>query len=140
MKARRYNAGKLKWSLVSWKALAPLVKVLMYGAHKYSVWESTADGSKFTGVDITPEGAQTLINNKEIKLVSSGANNWKSGMPVTEVWESLQRHLHAWIEGEDNDDESGLSHLGHAMCNLMFLSWIMIFKRETFDDRGKEDE
>ena len=28
----------------------------------------------------------------------------------------------AWQRGEDNDPESGLPHLGHAMCNLVMLS------------------
>lgn len=35
-KADRYNKGKLKWSLVHWGSLAPMVEVLMFGAEKYS--------------------------------------------------------------------------------------------------------
>ena len=35
-KALRYNDGKLKWSLVNWKSLEPLVKVLEMGAKKYA--------------------------------------------------------------------------------------------------------
>jgi hypothetical protein len=34
--AQRYNEGKPKWSLVHFKSLEPLVKVLMYGENKYS--------------------------------------------------------------------------------------------------------
>jgi hypothetical protein len=33
--AERYNKGKLRWSLVDFKALEPLVKVLQFGANKY---------------------------------------------------------------------------------------------------------
>jgi hypothetical protein len=36
MKGLRFNEGKLKWSLVSWKALEPMVKVLMFGSNKYA--------------------------------------------------------------------------------------------------------
>lgn len=36
MKGLRHNSGKLRWSLVSWKALEPMVRVMMYGAQKYS--------------------------------------------------------------------------------------------------------
>lgn len=36
MKALRYNSGKLKWSLVHFKSIEPLVRVLMFGAEKYS--------------------------------------------------------------------------------------------------------
>lgn len=35
-KADRFNEGKLKWSLVNYQALHPMIKVLMFGAKKYS--------------------------------------------------------------------------------------------------------
>lgn len=34
--ALRYNKGKLRWSLVDFKALEPLVQVLEFGAQKYA--------------------------------------------------------------------------------------------------------
>lgn len=34
----RYNDGKRKWGLLSWPALAELVKVLEFGAKKYASW------------------------------------------------------------------------------------------------------
>lgn len=34
----RYNTGKLPWNLLSWPALAELVKVLDFGSRKYSSW------------------------------------------------------------------------------------------------------
>jgi hypothetical protein len=34
--ALRYNAGKGKWSLVDYQSLMPMVKVLEFGALKYS--------------------------------------------------------------------------------------------------------
>ena len=37
MSGLRYNTGKLKWSLVDYPSLEPLVKVLEFGAEKYSV-------------------------------------------------------------------------------------------------------
>ncbi|MGK2861889.1 MAG: dATP/dGTP diphosphohydrolase domain-containing protein [Chitinophagaceae bacterium] len=36
MKADRYNQGKLKWGLVHWPSIEPLVSVLMFGAEKYA--------------------------------------------------------------------------------------------------------
>lgn len=41
---------------------------------------------------------------------------------------SLRRHINAFRKGEKTDPESGLSHLAHAACNIMFL---MHFDRET---------
>lgn len=34
----RFNDGKRKWGLLSWPALAELVKVLEFGAKKYASW------------------------------------------------------------------------------------------------------
>lgn len=94
----RYNEGKLKWSLISWKALEPMVEVLMFGANKYDNW------------------------------------NWTKGLKYTEICESLQRHLYAFLEGEDNDKESKLKHVSHILCNAMFLSYMFLFRKDM-DDR-----
>ena len=96
--ALRYNKGKLKWSLVDWKSLEGLVRVLEMGAEKYAPY------------------------------------NWTKGMPVTEVSESLLRHMFAYLDGEDRDKESLELHLSHVLCNAMFLIYIMREKPE-FDDR-----
>lgn len=103
--AMRFNDGKLEWSLVDFKSLEPMVRVLEFGAKKYS------------------------------------RDNWKRGLETTKIVESTLRHLFAFLDGETNDKESNLPHLGHAMCNLMFLQYMMDNKPE-FDDRIKikEDE
>lgn len=98
MNGERFNEGKLRWSLISWKALEPMVRVLMFGEEKYS------------------------------------SHNWKGGLKYTEVCESLQRHMNAFLEGEDNDPESKISHVGHMMCNVMFLSYMYLFRKDM-DDR-----
>ncbi len=36
---------------------------------------------------------------------------------------ALLRHLEAYRRGEQADPESGLSHLAHAGCCLVFLIW-----------------
>jgi hypothetical protein len=60
--------------------------------------------------------------------------NWTKGMPVTEVSESLLRHMFAYLNGENEDKESLELHLSHVMCNCMFLIHIMREKPEI-DDR-----
>lgn len=97
----RYNTGKLKWSLVSWKALEPMVRVLMFGAEKYD------------------------------------DHNWKKGLSYVQITESLQRHMNAFIDGEDDDPESKLSHVGHILCNAMFLSYMFLFRKDL-DDRFRD--
>jgi len=81
-KALRYNEGKLKWSLVHYASITPLVLVLMFGAKKYA------------------------------------PHNWKNEMDLTEILESLQRHLTAIFDGELVDKESGQLHMGHVRCRL----------------------
>lgn len=49
-------------------------------------------------------------------------HNWRRGGKWTKVYESMQRHLDAFREGEDIDAESGLPHLALAGCNLAFLT------------------
>lgn len=85
--ALRYNSGKIEWDLVDFKSLHPMVRVLMFGAEKY-----------------TPD-------------------NWKKGMPKAWLLNSAMRHLTAILDGEEIDSESGLPHVGHLMCNTMFISF-----------------
>lgn len=60
--------------------------------------------------------------------------NWARG---TFEWSRLYRaamgHLNAWYSGEEFDPETGLPHLWHANCCLMFLT------RYTYDGLGKDD-
>jgi hypothetical protein len=99
-KALRYNKHKRRWALVDFDSLEDMVKVLEFGANKYS------------------------------------DNNWKKGLKTTEIAESLMRHLFTYLQGEDIDTESNLSHTGHILCNAMFLAYMMKNKPE-FDSREK---
>mgnify|MGYP007046844069 CR=1 FL=1 len=49
-------------------------------------------------------------------------DNWKF-VPDSKrrYFDAMQRHLWAYKEGESIDPESGMHHLAHAMCCLMFL-------------------
>ncbi len=33
------------------------------------------------------------------------------------------RHLTSWAQGEKNDPETGINHLAHAGCCILFLLW-----------------
>lgn len=50
-----------------------------------------------------------------------GRYNYCSGHEAGKLIASAKRHLAAWYNGEENDKESGVSHLGHAMCNIAML-------------------
>ena len=50
------------------------------------------------------------------------ANNWRHVEDAERrYFDAAQRHLWAWKSGAKFDDETGLNHLGHALCCIMFL-------------------
>lgn len=50
--------------------------------------------------------------------------NWKQVEPYRErYFAAAMRHLTAWREGEILNGETNLSHLAHAITNLIFLAW-----------------
>ena len=53
-----------------------------------------------------------------------GVGNWKKqDFVMSRAYNALLRHMIAFWGGEDKDKETGLSHLDHAMCNLLFLKY-----------------
>lgn len=64
------------------------------------------------------------------------AHNWRQGLARSRLLGAALRHVFAYLDGEDLDQESGLPHLHHASCCLMFASEL----HEThpkLDDRWK---
>ena len=60
------------------------------------------------------------------KVLTFGAkkyddHNWRKGFKWSRLIGATIRHLFAWMRGEDKDKETGLSHLAHAGCCIMFL-------------------
>ena len=47
--------------------------------------------------------------------------NWAKGMPWSVPLACAARHALAILEGEENDLESSLPHVGHLLCNLVML-------------------
>lgn len=79
-----------------------------------------------------------LVRVLEFGAEKYAPHNWKKGLSITECCESLKRHLDSFMEGEDNDPESKLSHIGHIQANALFILWMMENKPEM-DDRYKEN-
>jgi len=60
------------------------------------------------------------------KVLTFGAekyedNNWRKGFDWSRLIGAAYRHLSAWHNGQDTDPETGLSHLAHLGCCVMFL-------------------
>lgn len=62
-----------------------------------------------------------------VKVLTFGAekyapDGWRTvPNPIERYYAAHLRHLTAWREGEEMDSESGLPHLAHALCNLLFI-------------------
>ena len=60
------------------------------------------------------------------KVLTYGAKkyserNWEKGLAWSRCYGAALRHLLAWHKGEINDPETGLNHLAHAACEILFL-------------------
>lgn len=65
-------------------------------------------------------------------------HNWRKGMQYTRLWDAAQRHMKAWVTGEEADPETGKSHLAHAICCISMLRDLEMLELGT-DDRWKGD-
>lgn len=87
----------------------------------------TEVGRKFDGSKLEYGLLPPLALEETVRVLTFGAqkyarNNWQK-VPDSKrrYFDALERHVWAWKKGEQNDPESGIHHLAHAMCCLMFL-------------------
>lgn len=51
-----------------------------------------------------------------------GDGNWRNVENAQQrYYNAAMRHMQAWLDNEDMDPESGLPHLAHAACSLLFI-------------------
>jgi hypothetical protein len=89
----------------------------------------------------------SLVNPELVKAVAEvrmygtekygDSENWRKVEPKRYV-DALYRHLLAYIEGNEVDEESGLSHLAHMACNISFLLDKEYLKEHEYE-RFKQD-
>ncbi len=99
----------------------------------------TTPGYKHDGGKVPLHLLSTIALNRTAEVMAFGAqkyatNAWRAGMDWSRLIGAALRHITAFNGGEDADPESGLSHLAHAACCIMFL----LEYEETFpegDDR-----
>lgn len=85
---------------------------------------------------LPPEPLMEIAKVLDFGAKKYDAWNWSKGISYSRVYGALLRHLFAWWKGEDTDPESGLKHLAHAGCCVLFLLQYSI-NRNDFDDRPK---
>lgn len=102
-----------------------------------------AGGLKYDAEKPKMELISSIAVTELAKVLTFGAkkyeaHNWRKGIAFSRLLGAAFRHLTAYNGGEDKDPETGLSHLAHAFCCIMFLLE-MEQKRPDLDDRFKYD-
>lgn len=119
------------------------LKVVSIGNQEFDIISSgtTIDAGPYsttitTNIDVQPKGGTKHDSGKpDISLLPRafmegtarafmfgaqkyGRDNYKAGFELTRPLAAAQRHILAFLDGEDKDPESGLSHLDHAAASL----------------------
>lgn len=80
-----------------------------------------ADAGKAPVELFPPEAILEISKVLAFGAAKYDAWNWAKGMRWSRLAGAAMRHLLAWLMGEDKDPESGLSHLAHLGCCVVFL-------------------
>jgi hypothetical protein len=92
-------------------------------------------------MDLLPNEALMQISRVlDMGAKKYGRYNWRKGMDWSRVISASMRHLTAFNDGEDIDPESGISHVAHAACNLMFLLTYIVEHPELDNRYDKEQK
>ena len=59
-----------------------------------------------------------------------GRDNYKLGMSKKRLLAAAMRHIVAYTDGETNDQESGVDHLGHARACLGMIMELIRIKKD----------
>jgi hypothetical protein len=137
--ALRYNSGKVKLSYLPLEIVEHSIKFekLLDGywevkkAFNFLQWADAHIKSKeycpdalsiFTDCDLWPKICAVLENGAK----KYARDNWKKGLAFDEIIDSALRHFEKIIIAESVealDTESGLPHIDHIWCNLMFIGY-----------------
>lgn len=93
---------------------------------------------KLSYIATAPNAITGLANvfNFGAEVKKYGKHNWKKGLTLSSLIDSLDRHKLMFINGENIDAESGLPHVDHLLWNALILAE-MYYTRPDMDDRYK---
>ena len=89
-------------------------------------YEVVNDFMKFDAVKPRMSLVPASLGQAAARALTYGAkkykpNNWRKAEEIESYLNAFQRHFDDWREGEENDSDSGLSHLDHLAANLAFI-------------------
>jgi hypothetical protein len=86
---------------------------------------------------LDPLALEGIANVLAFGAKKYAAHNWRGGISYSRLIAAIIRHTFAILRGEDTDPESGLPHVDHLGCSVMFLS-NMMKTRPDMDDRYQQ--
>ncbi len=87
--------------------------------------------------DLLPyDAVQEIVKVLQFGAQKYAARNWEKGLPHSRTFAATMRHLVAHFQkGETHDPETGISHLAHAACEILFALAFEVRGRKELDDR-----
>jgi hypothetical protein len=95
---------------------------------------------KFDGQKPTPQYIYAVVRLEEAACMALGEKRYGSwnylepGVTYSRLLGAIQRHVDLFSAGENEADDTGLSHLAHARCGLGML-YAQHIRRTGADDR-----
>jgi hypothetical protein len=79
------------------------------------------DAGKYEPSLVYPTFIKAIAEVRRFGIEKYGdSENWR-GVEMQRYLDAALRHIHAYAEGEELDEQSELPHLAHAACDLMFM-------------------
>lgn len=103
----------------------------------YEVFSSIFEKLRERHPSVFQHVALSTQDGVKIIWTEKGDHNWRQNMSWSRLYAATLRHLTQWWLGQDLDSESGLPHLAHAACNLLFLIEYQ-YTNTKLDDRYKQ--
>ncbi len=133
-----FKGNKIDWDIADTQDILDVAK---WGTAPALAVQNTAHGLKYDANKTPLELLSPIALNEIGKVLAFGAkkydsHNWRKGLKWSRVAGAAMRHLLAWLGGENVDPESGISHLAHLGCCVMFLLEYETTHKEL-DDRWK---
>ena len=91
------------------------------GAHPIPSEGRKDDAGKLPWHLLPPDAVDEILEVLKYGADKYAPRNWEQGMDWSRPFSALMRHMWAWWRREPCDNETGLSHLAHAGCCILFL-------------------
>ena len=123
-------AKKTKGGSVKKSRLATDMGAGKTGKESSVVSLARGQGKRYNSGKIRYDLIPTPLLESTARVFEYGASkydewNWLAGMKYSTIIGCMKRHLAKIEIGEDIDEESGYSHVGHIICNALMLKHYM---------------